>query len=1836
MKNDYNQMRKELFDFLKLTILMAISILGFAINSYSQTLVTDPADGHYCEGGTGVGICVENTAVGQNYYVMHNGDTLNCIIGDGGTVCCVGFTDAGDYTTLPPTGTVTITVDPLPAMPTITGDFYLCDYYMMTTYITYENLPKSDYTFSWQAVGHVDGGGSLQGFYGLPDENELQVIAGNADWFTLQVTVMNNATGCEIASEIDTTYICQPIANNIISSDTSICHLDHACFTGSIPTGGCDDLTYLWQMSTDNTNWEAAWCCNPDANDTVDYCTPDLAGPATYYFKRIVQGPACYSESNVVTLTVYAEFVVDPLVPDQETICWNTVPDCIGPVVASGGDGNYTYQWYESSDNTTFTAISGFVTDTYCPPALLDDMWYYCEVTNLCGVINTNTYWVEVYDQFLPGVIGDPQTICYNTVPGQLYFTAAPSGGDGSYTYQWQMDPNCLGNWIDISGATNATYQPPALSDTTCYRAIVFNICDTLPTNEIQIKVWDEFWLEPITGDTSICYNTSPDCIGPVVAHGGQNNGNSSGYTYQWYNGSGAISGETNPTLCLTDLTTTDTYYCEVTDPCGVLQTNSVTITVWDDFDPGTVGFVPDECNTDSVDVCYNTAPPCIAFCPPGPTGGQPGIYTYQWLFSTDMVNFNPVTYPDATNDTLCPPALTQTTYYKCQVSNLCATGVTNVATVHVWDPFVAGNIGFDPSCDDADTVCYNTVPDCIIECTPASGGNTVSGYSYLWFESTDGTNFTEISGETNSDYCPPALMVDYWYYRLDHNSCGVLSTDTVHVMVWPEFLAGTVGNDQTICYNTVPDSLIELTPTAGGDGVYTYQWQMSTNCTGTWTDIAGATYAGYQPLALTDTTCFRRIDMNFCDTIPTPPVQINVWDDLMPGTIGDDQTICNNTIPALLGFVTTPTGGEPGVYTYQWQESVNCTGIWTGISGATGTTYQPPALTDTTCFRVVVTNICGVVETLPVQINVWDPLDVGNVGFDPDCALSDTVCYNTAPACIDFCVSPSGGEPGVYTYQWLFTTDINGTFTPVANATNPEYCPPALTQTTYYKCQVTNPCETGVTNIVTAYVWEDFAAGNIVNDQEICYNTAPNCLIFSNPPSGGDTIVGYTYQWYESTDNSLFTLMTGETNNTLCPNPLLVDHWYYCEVTNPCGILPTDTVYIDVWEEFFAGQIGFDAPTCLQTDTICKYYVPDCIDECQPATGGSPAGYTYQWFESIDNVVFAAIPGATAIGYCPPALDTTTWFQRKDMNFCDTLFTNTVQVYVHELPPPFEITGDTMVCANATGFIYCVEPPDSNYYYSWSVQGGLLDPTNCCGVCSTIDWGIGPLGTIIITKEDPITGCTITDTLYVQINPVPNPVITGPVIVDEGDTTMYSVPLLANYTYNWFITGGSVYAGSGTNQVTVIWGMAGQGVVMISETDNTYPTNCCGHSQMDVTINPVGAPTISGVVTYNNAYNTQLNGVNVDLRDMYGVVIASATTHFDFTKGNGYFEFFNIPDGNYTLGVSTAIPFGGVNATDALAIKLHAIAQPGFVLAGLPLTVADVNVSGTVNATDALYVIYRTINYITDFPAGNWAFDNVPLTVAGSAITADFMGECYGDVNKSYIPTGLKSSLDYQLLVDGVKYIEPESEFDLPINIDNELTMGAMTLNVSYAKDLVELVDVTVPDNDNMLYTVDNGNIRIAWASTNPLVLNPEDVVVTLRFKTLGEIASADQLVTLSGGSEFADEYAGILSGVTLKTTGIETSTGSAGYALSTNYPNPFTKYTDIEYTIPEPGQVKVNVYDILGNMIITLEDGNKEAGSHKVRFFVNGNNPGVYFYELKVQGEKSNYIFRRKMVIK
>ena len=99
----------------------------------------------------------------------------------------------------------------------------------------------------------------------------------------------------------------------------------------------------------------------------------------------------------------------------------------------TGGTGVYTYQWYNTSG-----LISGATSSIYAPTALTTNTNFYCAVTSgSCGTLSSNTITITVYGNLTSGVIGNAQIICYNTVPAQLSFTTAPTGGTGIYSYQW-------------------------------------------------------------------------------------------------------------------------------------------------------------------------------------------------------------------------------------------------------------------------------------------------------------------------------------------------------------------------------------------------------------------------------------------------------------------------------------------------------------------------------------------------------------------------------------------------------------------------------------------------------------------------------------------------------------------------------------------------------------------------------------------------------------------------------------------------------------------------------------------------------------------------------------------------------------------------------------------------------------------------------------------------------------------------------------------------------------------------------------------------------------------------------------------------------------------------------------------------------------------------------------------------------------------------------------------------------------------------------------------------------------------------------------------------------
>ncbi len=76
--------------------------------------------------------------------------------------------------------------------------------------------------------------------------------------------------------------------------------------------------------------------------------------------------------------------------------------------------------------------------------------------------------------------------------------------------------------------------------------------------------------------------------------------------------------------------------------------------------------------------------------------------------------------------------------------------------------------------------------------------------------------------------------------------------------------------------------------------------------------------------------------------------------------------------------------------------------------------------------------------------------------------------------------------------------------------------------------------------------------------------------------------------------------------------------------------------------------------------------------------------------------------------------------------------------------------------------------------------------------------------------------------------------------------------------------------------------------------------------------------------------------------------------------------------------------------------------------------------------------------------------------------------------------------------------------------------------------------------------------------------------------------------------------------------------------YILYQNNPNPFYNVTHISYSLPYPGNVRLQIYNIKGQLVETLVDENKPAGYHSVEWNVldkSGMSSGIYFYKLSTK---------------
>ena len=103
---------------------------------------------------------------------------------------------------------------------------------------------------------------------------------------------------------------------------------------------------------------------------------------------------------------------------------------------------------------------------------------------------------------------------------------------------------------------------------------------------------------------------------------------------------------------------------------------------------------------------------------------------------------------------------------------------------------------------------------------------------------------------------------------------------------------------------------------------------------------------------------------------------------------------------------------------------------------------------------------------------------------------------------------------------------------------------------------------------------------------------------------------------------------------------------------------------------------------------------------------------------------------------------------------------------------------------------------------------------------------------------------------------------------------------------------------------------------------------------------------------------------------------------------------------------------------------------------------------------------------------------------------------------------------------------------------------------------------------------------------------------------------------------------------------TGIDDNNKSntipAQFELSQNYPNPFNPSTVIKFSLPEASLVSLNIYNILGQEVMTLLNENKNAGTYSVQWngennFGNKVSSGAYIYRI-IAG---NNVVTKKMIL-
>jgi hypothetical protein len=379
------------------------------------------------------------------------------------------------------------------------------------------------------------------------------------------------------------------------------------------------------------------------------------------------------------------------------------------------------------------------------------------------------------------------------------------------------------------------------------------------------------------------------------------------------------------------------------------------------------------------------------------------------------------------------------------------------------------------------------------------------------------------------------------------------------------------------------------------------------------------------------------------------------------------------------------------------------------------------------------------------------------------------------------------------------------------------------------------------------------------------------------------------------------------------------------------------------------------------------------------------------------------------------------------------------------------------------------------------------------------------------------------------------------------------------------------------------------------------------------LSVQTLKAQDISGKVLYQGDTSRPVGNVQVILKN-----IDLNTTETYTTSTNGYYEFVNVANGNYTMTGKTALPGGGVTYYDAVLVFLNILGYYQFT--PMQFMASDVNGTGTITWSD-YNLIVNHILFGTPFPVGPWKFESAAFTISNfkDGVPHGLGGTCSGDVGGTFVPT-VHNTPALPIAQEGILNVSAGESFTTRILTHSDLSITGAGIIINYPSELLSIESVEFEGSDYQ-YNIENGQVRLVWGdpNTSPLNFSAGETFVTIH----GVATSAFEkgmtaALSLDGNTSLMNPSNQEVNNLKFGSPIIKYDNPSLKLS---NYPNPFTTSTKLSIYTPEEGNATIEIYSANGQLVKNIQAGSIAVGYHEISLDASQLAKGYYMCKMRIQ---------------